>query len=135
MAEKHRMRTKKFSIYLFDEEYEYLKKGAFEYNLSCSDYLRELIVAREIKGIHWTMDREQGQQIINAINRIANDIRLIVYNSHITGASLPDDWNELKTCYFKLLNLLGELPFLEESQREWWAIQATQLLLRHMQAD
>lgn len=131
MSEKHRMREKKFSIYLFEEEYEYLRKGAFEHELSLSDYLRQLIVAGEIIGRHWTMDKEQGKEMLHEINRIGNSLNQIAYNTTARSTALPDDWNQVKTNYFELLTLLGKLPFLTTSTQEQWAILATELLLSH----
>ena len=131
MSEKHRIRTKKFSLYLLEEEYEYLRKGAFEYDLSLSVYLRQLIVAGEIRGRHWTMDKEQGKQILQELNHIGNNINLIAYQSYGASSVLPDDWKQLKKSYFELLTLLGKLPFLTTSTQEQWAILATELLLSH----
>ena len=131
MSEKHRIRTKKFSLYLLEEEYEYLRKGAFEYDLSLSDYLRQLIVAGEIRGRHWTMDKEQGKQIICELNNIGNTINAIAYQSFARTSVVPDDWKQIKTTYFELLTLLGKLPFLTTSTQEQWAILATELLLSH----
>ena len=131
MSEKHRIRTKKFSLYLLEEEYEYLRQGAFEYGLSLSDYLRQLIVAMEIKGRHWAMDKEQGKQIIRELNNIGNSITRIVYQSYARSSVLPDDWKQIKTHYFELLTLLAKLPFLTTATQEQWADLATELLLRH----
>lgn len=133
MSEKQRLRTKKFSIYLFEEEYEYLRKGAFEYDLSLSDYIRQLIVAGEIRGRHWTMDKEEGKQIINELNRIGNSLNIIANNSIDRRIGLPEDWKAVQTTYFELLCILGKLPFLNEDTRELWANQAAELLLNHMQ--
>lgn len=132
MSEKHRIRTKKFSLYLLEEEYEYLRKGAFEYDLSLSDYLRQLILAKAIRGRHWTMDKEQGKEIIRELNNIGNTINVIAYQSYARSSVVPDDWMQIKTTYFELLTLLGKIPFLTPETQEQWANLATELLLSHI---
>lgn len=133
MSEKHRIREKKFSLYLMEEEYEYLKKGAYEFDLSLSDYLRQLIVASRIVGRHWTMDKEEGKRMLYEINRIGNSLSQIAYNVNSRSVVLPNDWKQIKSNYFEMLYLLGQIPFLKDSEKELWAIQATDLLLRHVQ--
>ena len=49
MAEKKRLRDKKITVFLLDEEYEILKAKCDELGLSFSDYFRQLIMFGSVK--------------------------------------------------------------------------------------
>lgn len=105
-----------------------LAKNAFEYGLSQSDYLRQLILSESIMGRHWTMDKEQGKQIIYELNRIGNNINQIAYNTNAKTFAANPDWAELKKNFLELLGLVGKLPFLEKEAQEEWLIHIYTLL-------
>ena len=128
MAEEERIRQHQLRVWLLEEEKEILKQRAFEYGLSLSDYIRQLIMAESIVGRHWTMDKEQGKELLFELNRIGNNINQIAYNTNAKTFAANPDWAELKENYFKLLGLIGKLPFLEKEAQEEWLIHIYTLL-------
>lgn len=128
MTEENRMRTHKATVWLLDEEVALLKKNSFEFGLSQSDYLRKLILYGGMVGRQWTMDKEQGKNLIYELNRIGNNINQIAYNTNAKTFAAHSDWQELKEDYFKLLELIGKFPFLDKEAQEEWQQQIFTLL-------
>ena len=120
MAEKHRIRTEKYLLTLLPEESALLKKNAFEFHLSRADYLRQLIVYGALLGRQWTMNEEQGRQLIYEINRIGNNLNQIAYNTNIRQYAVNEDWEKVKENYFEFLTLFGKIPFLKEREQAEW---------------
>ena len=128
MAEEQRLRQSQLRVWLLDEEKEILKQRAYEYGLSQSEYVRQLIVAEKIVGRHWTMDKEQGKELISSINKIGNNVNQIAYNTNVKKFTAYSDFQELKRNYFELLKLIAKLPFLEKEEQDEWLIQVYMLL-------
>lgn len=120
MGEEHRMRTIKYSIFLFPEEKAMLTKNAYEYGLSKADYLRKLILAEAITGHHWYMEKEQAKELIHAVNMIGNNINQIAYNTNVHRFASNADWADLKSKYFDLLVLFCEFAKRETGNEELW---------------
>ena len=130
MAEKHRIRTEKYLLTLLPEESALLKKNAYEFDLSRAEYLRQLIVYGAILGRHWTMDKEQGKQLVFELNRIGNNLNQIAYNTNERKYAIDEDWKAVKENYFEFLELFGKIPFLEKSEQSKWK----EILLELMEA-
>lgn len=128
MADEERLRKHQLRVWLLEEEKEILKQRAFEYGLSQSDYIRQLIVAESIVGRHWTMDKEQGKQLLFEINRIGNNVNQIAYNTNAKTFTASSDWVQLKKDFLDLLGLIGKLPFLEKEAQEEWLTHIYMLL-------
>lgn len=128
MAEKDRIRNNKVQLWLVEEEKQLLIKGAFEHGLSQSEYLRQLIVAGSVTGRHWTMNEEQGKQLLYEINRIGNNINQVAYNTNVQAYASHSDWEKLEQNYKELLKLFAEIPFLEKEKKEEWQQQVSMLL-------
>lgn len=128
MAEKDRIRTEKYLLTLLPEEAEMLKKSAFEFGLSRAEYLRNIIVAGSVTGRHWTMNEEQGKQLLYEINRIGNNINQVAYNTNVQAYASHPDWEKLEQNYKELLKLFAEIPFLEKEKKEEWQQQVSMLL-------
>lgn len=126
--EERRLRTHQLRVWLFEEEKQLLIKGAYELGLSQSDYLRNLIVYGGMVGRHWTMDKEQGKQILREINRIGNDINLIVYTALLKSAIDQSEVNALNQKYTELLTVIGMFPFLDKQAHEKWQQEIFKLL-------
>lgn len=120
VAEKHRVRTFNIQVKLLEEENAMLTKNAYEQGLSKAEYLRTLIMAGGLIGRQWTMDKEQGERLIYEMNRIGNNINQIAYNTNAKTYAANSDWAELKREFIKLLDMIGEIPFLSEEAREEW---------------
>ena len=121
MSTKQRLRQDEVRVRLVEEEKQLLLKNAFECGLSLSEYVRQLIWADSLVGRRWSMDKEQGKQLLYELNRIGNNINQIAYNTNAKTFAAHSDWAELYDCYFKLLELIGKFPFLEDKEaREEW---------------
>lgn len=125
MAEKDRVRTEKYLLTLLPEEAEMLRKSAFEFGLSRAEYLRKIIVAGSVSGRQWTMDKEQGKQLLYEVNKIGNNINQIAYNTNVKAYAAHPDWEALKENYDKLLGLLAEIPFVDKEKKEEWQQRAS----------
>ena len=130
MAEKHRIRTEKYSLSLLPEELALLKKNAFEFGLSQADYLRKIILYGGMTGRQWTMDKEQGKQLLYQISKIGNNINQIAYRINVDQQETNEEWNKLIADYLELLELMGKLPFLRKEDQEEWQQQVYMLLQR-----
>lgn len=128
MAEKDRIRTDQFKLTLLPEERAMLEKNSFELGLSKADYLRRLIMYGGIVGRFFTMDKEQGKQLLYEINRIGNNINQIAYNTNAKMYAGNSDWQELRKNYFELLAVLGKIPFLDEKTMEEWQRKISALI-------
>ena len=85
-------------------------------------------MADSMVGMKWAMDKELGNELIYEINRIGNNINQIAYNTNVKAFASNPDWKQLKEEYFKLLELIGKFPFLNEEDREKWQQQIFMLL-------
>ena len=108
MAENDRIRTHSLRVWLLPEEKALLQKGAFEANMSQSEYLRKLIVFGGMFVSHFSMDKEQTKQMLYELNRIGNNINQIAYNSNTRGFATQADWKELEVKFSELLKLIGD---------------------------
>ena len=106
MGEQHRIRTERFCLTLLPEEKELLNKGAFEFGLSKTEYLRRLIVFGGIKGAP-LLSREETNRIIQALAQIGNEIALADYD-----AADSREWDVLKQSLYDALARLGQLPYM-----------------------
>ena len=123
MSENDRIREHQLRVWLLEEEKELLKKSAFEYGLSQSDYIRQLIVGGAVVGRQWTMDKEQGKQIIFELNRIGNNVNQIAYSTNAKAYASTPEWQALRKNFLEVLSLIGKLPFLTKETQEEWLIQ------------
>ena len=130
MAEHHRVRTFNFELKLFEEENAMLTQNAHELGVSKSEYLRTLLMAGSLAGVQWTMDRDQGQALIDAINDVANAVRLAAYCTKLSDFEANPAWTELKKRYLELLGVLGMVPFVLEEERAEWARLADAIIRR-----
>ena len=128
MAEKDRIRTEQFRFTLLPEESAMLTKNAFEHGLSKADYLRKMILLDSVLENFWTMDKEQGKELLYELNRIGNNINQIAYNTNSQRYASGKDWQELEKSYYELLSVLGKIPFLQKGEIEEWQQQIFTLL-------
>lgn len=117
MAEKHRIRTIKFSFTLLPEESALLQKNAFELNLSKADYVRNLIVFGSLIDNHPIIDNEQGMQILNELKKVGSSLNQIAYSTNIKHLANEDDWNKVKKNYLDFLTIFTKVPLLSECEQ------------------
>ena len=132
MAEKDRIRTEQFRFTLLPEESAMLTKNAFEHGLSKADYLRKMILLDSVLESFWTMDKEQGKELLYEVNRIGNNINQIAYNTNSQKYASGKDWEALEKSYYELLSILGKIPFLQKGEIEEWQQQIFTLLHRQL---
>lgn len=128
MAEEHRLRNHQLRVWLVDEEKQLLVKNAYELGLSQSEYVRQLIVYGGLIGRQWTMDEDQGKQLLYELNRIGNNLNQIAYNTNAKKYASNEDWKNVKENYFEFLSLFGKIPFLDEGVKDEWQQQISTLL-------
>ena len=102
-----------------------LAKGAEEFCMTKSEYLRRMILAREIAGRFFTMDKEQGKELLTVVNSVAKSIALYEYDTR-RGI----DRDELIIDYYRLLNLLGQVPFVCLKTMRQWTKDAQELITK-----
>lgn len=128
MAEKDRLRREQFKMWLLPEEKLVLEKNAFEKGISKADYVRQLIADRSVIGRQWTMDKEQGKQLLYELRKIGTNLNQIAYNTNAQKYASHKEWKAVKDNYFEMLDMIGKLPFLDEGAREEWQQQLSMLL-------
>lgn len=128
MAEKDRVRTIKYSLYLLEEESALLTKNAFEFGLSKSDYIRKLILYGGMTVRPYALKEEDNRKLIYELNKIGNNINQIAYNTNVKSHTSNAEMQSLKKYYFQLLKMIGELPFMDEVIREEWQRQVFALI-------
>ena len=133
MAEKDRIRTDKFSVYLLPEERQLLEKQAYEFNLSKADYIRKLILADALMGSRWTMDREQGKQMLLELNQIANSLRQIEYNTNAKQYADHDDWRDVVHGYYECLELVARLAHMDNDNIDIWKMEAVEMIRKRIE--
>ena len=106
MGEQHRIRTDRFCLSLLPEEKALLDKGALEFGLSKTEYLRRLIVYGGIKDAP-LLSKEDTNQIIQRLSQIGNEIALADYDT-----ADSQEWDALKQSLYDALARLGELPYM-----------------------
>ena len=126
MSEEQRLRQIKIQVWLLEEEKEMLKMMAYEYGLTMSDCVRKLIIAQRLSEKHWTMAKEVGEDLVREVNEIGNSVNKIAYYVDEKTFVEYSDFMALKESYLKLLDCIGELPFLTHGEvKEWRTLTYT----------
>lgn len=110
MGERHRIRTEQFCLTLLPEEKELLNKGASEFGLSKTEYIRRLIVFGCIKDAP-LLSREETDQIIQLLADIGNRIAQVDYDVFDL-----QEWITLKQELYGVLAQLGQIPYMGRRQ-------------------
>ena len=95
MAEKKRLRDKKITVFLLDEEYEILKAKCDELGLSFSDYFRQLIMFGSVKQISKKESKEEQKKFMYEINHIGGNINQIAHRVNSNRVEAKQDYEEL----------------------------------------
>ena len=103
MSEEHRIRKKRFQIWLLDEEHDLLRNKALAANLSKSDYLRSVILyASHNSGIK--LSKEDAAKLRYELNAIGNNINQIAFQ---VNSKRSVNENEFANLYEQYINLLA----------------------------
>lgn len=95
-----RLRTRTVSLWLSENEYEYLEKKAKTCGISKSDLIRREI----LNGAVINIDTGRLKDAVIEINRIGVNINQIAYKLNSTGSMYENDFNILKSLYMELVN-------------------------------
>lgn len=124
MAEKHRIRTDRFSLALLPEEKEILARNAKEFGLSRTEYLRRLILFGGITG-QPMLDKETGKKLIRELDRISKSVKTISFNTPPELMAEHPEWSKLETAYMELLAMIGQLTYAMKGDDMEWQQQAS----------
>lgn len=124
MAEKHRIRTDRFSLALLPEEKEILARNAKEFGLSRTEYLRRLILFGGITG-QPMLDKETGKKLIRELDRISKSVKTISFNTPPELMAEHPEWSKLETAYMELLAMVGQLTYAMKGDDMEWQQQAS----------
>lgn len=130
MAEEDRIRKEKYSLYLLPEEKAMLEACADEFDMTKAEYIRKLILYGAITGRQWSIDKEQGKELLYEVNKIGNNVNQIAYRVNVKKYTSKTDLEDLENNFIDLLKLMGDFPFLEEGAKEKWQQQLFTLLNR-----
>ncbi len=95
MAEKKRLRDKKITVFLLDEEYEILKAKCDELGLSYSDYFRQLIMFGSVKQSSKKESKEEQKKFMFEINHIGGNINQIAHRVNSNRVEAKQDYEDL----------------------------------------
>jgi len=109
MAEEHRTRKRKLSLWLLEDELDLLTKKAEKIKVSKSEYIRMLIAYGGIKGWGVTnFSKEDAKKIRYELSSIGNNINQIAYRVNSKATVDEEDVNELRAHFVKYLGLFNE---------------------------
>lgn len=128
MSDENRLRTERFNLRLFEEEKKMLEFRAGELDLNPSDYLRKLILADTIAGSHRTMDKEQAEKIAYQVGKIGTNVNQIAYNTNAKSYTSKEDYKNLYDAFFDLLDVVINIPYFRNEEREEWQRRISILL-------
>lgn len=107
MAEIHRIRCKDLRVKLLDEEAEILKMKAYEYGMSRSEFIRNLILFGVGKS-YSREDRALLKEYANAINKIGNNLNQIAYTTYLKNSTNRKDMLAVLEEFHALLGHVAE---------------------------
>ncbi|MBP3197612.1 MAG: MobC family plasmid mobilization relaxosome protein [Butyrivibrio sp.] len=95
MAEKKRLRDKKLTIFLLEEELEILKAKCDEFGISYSDYFRQLITFGSVKQSSKKDSKEEQKKFMYEVNRIGGNINQIAHRVNSNRIESKKDYEDL----------------------------------------
>ena len=129
MAEKHRIRTDRFSLTLLPEEKEILARNAEEFGLSRTEYVRRLVLFGGITG-QPILDKETGKKLIRELTRISECVNTISFNTAPELMAEHPEWIRLEATYMELLDVIGQLMYVTKEDEKQWRQQVSTRLRR-----
>jgi len=102
MAEKHRKRTRKLSLTLYDQEFDILEQKAFDANTNKTDFIRKILLYGSASE-RSNFSKEDTKQICYELNRIGNNINQLAYQANVRGNVNKNDFEVLRNEFQNLL--------------------------------
>ena len=123
-----RTRGQEIHLRLGQEEMELLKKKAASYNMTRSDYLRNLVVFGSVRAQSKLSD-SQFQDLLNELNHIGVNINQIARRVNEARNADREDFDLLVLHYEQLMNLFGN-GLTPDGQRTMAVIENHQMAQR-----
>ena len=120
---KNRVRKIPFQLYLTEEEKTLLDQKVTELGISRSDFIRDIIVNGEIRGKRFAMDKVDAKKLLAEVGKIGSNINQIAYNTNVKSYTNYTEIQEVKKLFFRLLKILGDLPYTDEYLMFYWQLQ------------
>jgi len=111
MAERHRYRQRKFSLWLFEEEFIILEYRAAQAQMSKTAFIRRLLTHKSIYG-KTNFHREDAKAIIYEVSKIGNNINQIAYRANYNKTIDERDFNYLIESFQEYLGVLEKYAIL-----------------------
>lgn len=107
LTKANRKRSKRFDVYLLDEEWELLNIKAQEAEMSKAEYIRNMILFGYAKE-RTVFSKEQERNIRNELNRIGTNINQIAIQANVSKNVDDENFKNLYNQYLELLDLFQE---------------------------
>jgi len=108
--EDTRLRNKKFSVWLFPEEYDILEMNAEKAEVSKSCYLRQMII-HGIDEITYKYTPEDSKILVNKLSEICNILQRIEYRIYVNGSAYEKDVLEMTEQMQELLRVVEDYVY------------------------
>jgi len=108
MANEHRKRKRKFSVYLDQHEFDLLEKKSIEAKTTKTNFVRNVILYGSARP-ETNFSDERARGLLYEINRIGNNINQIAYRVNSRGGVSEEEFYNLAAQYSELLGLYSEL--------------------------
>lgn len=116
--EKNRLRRKRITLRLSDYEYMMLEQKAYEFNITVTEFLRQIILFGGVQKTKPRIDEDMIADLIREINYIGNNINQIAYNTNVLYYTSLEDLKMAKEEAMKVSRLLYNcLRNIEESDK------------------
>lgn len=108
MSEAGRLRNRKLTIHLFEEEFQILEQKCTELGVSKSEYIRNMIlIGNPVRNTNFS--EEEAQRIIFEIGKIGNNINQIAKYVNMQKSSDGVDISNLIQEFGDLQELISEV--------------------------
>ena len=105
MSERRRNRDKRINVWVYDEEYTYLKKKAVLSGITISEYIRNIIAYGGIRSETTNFTRDEATALMRELNSIGNNVNQIAYRANARASVDSEDVDELREEFRNLLGL------------------------------
>lgn len=105
MSDKTRIRTANVLLRMLPEEKKILKEKADKFNMSMSDYLRDIVLFGNPVIIGSRLNDIEANKLTYELNRIGNNINQLAYQANLRCGVTKNDFLKLREEYDSLLEL------------------------------
>jgi len=105
MSENKRNRDKRINVWVYDEEYDYLKKKAALSGITLSEYIRNVIAYGGVRSETTNFTRDEATALLLELNSIGNNVNKIAYRANLKSNVDSEDMEDLRVEFRNLLGL------------------------------